>query len=443
MLVAVAAVLRAALVGCGAVEGGEDADDREADRDTAAEPARDCDPGAISLIGAATSPVIGTVGIIEWSTVMHPVTSAYIELGLDTAYGQRAPVDLNEPEHRTLLLGMKPSSVYHYRIVVNGCEGEDYTLETGAPPADLPEKTVSVRDEASSAGGFIVTSTGMKSRYAYILDEDGDYVWWYPFEAGNPDGRMDGIGRARMSADGKLMWAGTINVGCYCGYLYRIPMDGLGEQESLPVNRHHDFALLPDDTVATIEYTDDGDEIVERSESGAVRTAYRLRDDFTGDGIDWSHCNAIHYYPEDDSYTVSCLALNNIMKIDRSSGTLMWNLQSDSEGDFHGVSWDGQHGHQLLENGNVLLFTNRGAIRGETTDGGDPFGADGSEVLELSLNRRAGTITETWRYKGGTGQLRPRRCAAPLQWEYPGDLFVGRNHSRGDRFGETGSRHRN
>ncbi len=145
--------------GCDTHERGADGDaavygDAEVDSDGDAEgsadkdPARDCDPDAISLISAKTSPVIGTVGIIEWSTVMNPVTSASIEFGLNTEYGYTATVDLNEPDYRTLLLGMKPSSVYHYRIVVNGCEGADHTIETGA-----------LRDEPTDTAGVFGTDS--------------------------------------------------------------------------------------------------------------------------------------------------------------------------------------------------------------------------------------------------------------------------------------------
>ena len=55
------------------------------------------------------SPAIPTVGIVTWSTTLSPLTSAEIQFGL-TAPGSTmtAPVDLTQPNHRTLLLMMKP-----------------------------------------------------------------------------------------------------------------------------------------------------------------------------------------------------------------------------------------------------------------------------------------------------------------------------------------------
>ncbi len=357
-----------------------------------------CDPSAIFLTKAETSSAIGTVGIIEWSTTISPLMSASIEFGLDENYEYVAPVDLNEPNYRTLLLGMKPNKLYHYRIVVNGCKGNDLMLETGEHPTNLPNKKLSVNNSELSAEGFIVTSTGMRLNYAYILDKDGDYVWWYPFSSAESGGRMDGIGRARLSVDGKYMWAATINVGCGCGYLYRIGMDGLGVQETIAVNLHHDFTVLPDGSVAYIEYTDNGDKIVERMESGDTRTVYNLSDDFYGEGINWSHCNSIHYYPGDDSYTLSCLNLNNIIKIDRAQGTLIWNLEGYSQGDFRGVMWNRQHGHQLLDNGNIVFFSNEGENLSDETD---VFDLESSEAIELSLDYEAKESKKVWSYKGG------------------------------------------
>lgn len=411
-----AAMFTALQIGCSAhdskkaepADGGEDSVDGGFDsglgKDSDKDAGSDCF-SSISLISAETSSVIGTVGIVEWSTSINPVSSAYIEFGLDTDYGYTAPADLNAANYRTLLLGMKPSKTYHYRIVVNGCASDDHTIETGPRPTNLPDKTVSVEDSTLSAGGFIVTSTGMTDNYAYILDKDGDYVWWYSFNADAAGGRMDGLSRAKMSADGKFMWAGSTNVGCGCGYLFKVAMDGLGEQETTAVNRHHDFTVLPDNSVVYIEYTDNGDRIVERGESGETRTVYNLSEDFSGSTINWSHCNSIHYYPRDDSYTVSCLGLNNIIKIDRASGALVWNLQGDAGGDFSGVTWDGQHGHQLLDNGNILFFSNGGASRDETDGSDGIFDIESSEALELSLDLSSAAAFEIWSCKGGAISL--------------------------------------
>src|SRR5690606_18189242 len=98
----------------------------------------------ISVTSSEVSSAIPTVGIIQWSTDLAGLSGATIEFGPDTSYGMAAPVDLNEPGYRTLLLGMKPQRDYHYRIVAQAgnqrCEGQDFTITTGPLANGLPNK---------------------------------------------------------------------------------------------------------------------------------------------------------------------------------------------------------------------------------------------------------------------------------------------------------------
>jgi hypothetical protein len=75
-------------------------------------------PCSITITTKSLSDVISTVGIVEWSTDLSNMTEASIEFGLDTNYGMTAPVDLKEPNYRTLILGMKAGGrTYHFRVV--------------------------------------------------------------------------------------------------------------------------------------------------------------------------------------------------------------------------------------------------------------------------------------------------------------------------------------
>jgi len=72
---------------------------------------------------SSPSQKIGTVGIVTWSTTLAAPQSARIDFGLTTSYGMSAPVDLTQPSYRTLLLGMKSSHTYHYRITATNSGG--------------------------------------------------------------------------------------------------------------------------------------------------------------------------------------------------------------------------------------------------------------------------------------------------------------------------------
>jgi hypothetical protein len=103
----------------------------------------------------------GTVGIVTWSLRDVVPDRAEISFGLDTNYGMSAPVDLNEPDFRTLLLGMKPDRTYHFQVVATKGDQQyrsaDYTVETG-PVTNLVHVTSTVHDPASHAPGFIVST---------------------------------------------------------------------------------------------------------------------------------------------------------------------------------------------------------------------------------------------------------------------------------------------
>src|SRR6187399_2565932 len=137
-------------------------------------------------VSTVLSPRIPTVGIVEWSTALENVTSARIEFGLTDSYGMTAPATALGSGNRTLLLGMKQSRTYHYRIsassAVESCQSRDFTLETGVLRGDLQKVAVSTHDAGALAGGFLVTgqyapTASMGSAPALIIDADGDVVW--------------------------------------------------------------------------------------------------------------------------------------------------------------------------------------------------------------------------------------------------------------------------
>ncbi len=353
--------------------------------DTGPAPAGD----SIFTVEAAISPEISTVGIVEWS-VDASVESAVIEFGLDTDYRWTAPVDLEQPNFRTLLLGMKPKRQYHFRIRAEGdgdtYVSDDYTIETGEVPTDLPSKTVTVYDADALAGGFVI-SCNYQGKWVFIMDEDGDYVWWYSF------GTADYV-RAMMSEDGRHMIVANGNVpGPNGGFLHKVSMDGLETESYSAPKRHHDATVLPDGTITYFEYETTGegtcDRVVELAPDGSTREVFMVRDHFEDRATEgeWCHANAINYLPSEDAYTLSILRMDTIIKFDRG-GELLWVFGGD-DSDFPEVSWNAQHQHQILED-SILLFNNRG-------EAGGGFNA-ASRALEYSLDESDFDASLIWEY---------------------------------------------
>ncbi|HEY3495725.1 MAG TPA: hypothetical protein VGK73_13600 [Polyangiaceae bacterium] len=311
----------------------------------------------------------GTIGIVTFSVDVPELRAAHIEFGLDQDYGMTAPVDLDEPELRTLLLGMKPSRTYHFRIIVEGPDrshaSDDYELFTGPATTAVAIGDFHVVDAGARRPGFLLASywIGAGSAVPFILDADGEIVWWYagPSPAG--------IARAQMSADGKSVWlAAAPNEGAP---LQRITMDAL-ESESYPdAIASHDITPVSGSTMAYIEYGEaDCDSVYEIEPSGEQHEVFESQG--VADDEEPAlpcHGNALRYSAGEDLYTFSVWH-DDIFAITRE-GSVAWRLTerlNRSQSDWGGA----QHGHQLLSD-TVLVFANTGV---------EP---SGSEVVEFWL----------------------------------------------------------
>ncbi len=358
--------------------------------DGAVAPDRVIEGDAEFVVDVSVSEVIPTVGIVTWSADIDTIDAATISFGPDRGYGMEAPVDLREPEYRTLLIGMKPSSTYHFRITAVGdgitYHSEDFTVETGPLMTGLPTTAVETAAPESLAPGFIV-SVFVADSTVFILDGDGEYVWWY---------RTDIVEatRARMSYDGKTMLVGANNVeNDGTGALLRVRMDGTEETRFDLPKLHHDFTVLPGNRVAYIEYDEDGPGLCDRiallDETGETEVVDSLRADFGHRALDheWCHSNALLYDAANDAYTLSVLEFNAIVKVS-GDGALRW-VFGGEESDFGGGDWRIQHGHQVFDD-TVLLFNNAGNVW-----------TNHSLALEYRLDDDAETAELVWQYEGG------------------------------------------
>ena len=318
-------------------------------------------------ISSSLSATIGTVGVVEWS-VDVPIDNAHIDYGRDAAaYEYRAPVDSPGTNNRTLLLGMKPDTTYSYRIVVQpttgtACASEIQQITTDPVRNGLPSISVDTPLPDELYEGFTLgsqfVSGGAGTSWVYVLDKDAQVVWWYQVASA--------ANRIRMSYDGQYMWMGNSNNGGSQGTLVRVRMDGTDEQSySLPL-RNHDFAVLPDESIAYFEYESSGSQsvcdIVKEldPETGQSTTIFEVRSanpSTTGE----CHSNAINWWPEQELFTLSVMNWNAIIAFTRD-GTLAWTMGGTAS-TYSGASWSRQHQHHFLGD-SLLLFNNNGSGNG-------------------------------------------------------------------------------
>ncbi len=371
---------------------------------------------------------IATVGIVTWS-VDKTIQSAHIEFGRN-APEYEAPVDLTEPNYRTLLLGMKPDTTYTFRVVAEG-EGQTYvskdqTITTGFLPNALPPLDVTDSNASALYGGFTVSCNGVgnagpgqttSNGYAFIFDKDGEYVWAYELS----ETPVAECSRARMSHDGKHMWAGSFanTTSNDKGALRRISMDGLEhtdytENPTTETNiqvaniarRHHDFSVLGNGNILYQErksLNDDQtpDTIRELNiETGESTLIYDTETDF---GYVGSHANYVTYIPSLNAVSTSLRHLNTIVLVSYPAGDVLGIFSG--ENDQFGVTWQVQHGHHFSGD-NLVVFNN--------TNGGN------ANVLEFPFDLMNKTA----------GVLGLRGCAAPSQRQHFHHLFQRRTYGR-------------
>jgi len=334
-------------------------------------------------VTASLSTAVPTVGIVEWS-VDVPVESAVIEFGRDGRVEFTAPVDLTQPNYRTLLLGMKQGGTYSLRVWAQGggqtYASEPISLEAGYISNSLPSVDVSETVPGASFGGLTVSCNGVggavpgqetNESWAFVFDAEGDYVWGYDLS----DTPVAGCSRARLSEDGRAMWIGTFSNatgGTPSGALMRVSMDGLERTDyttgptagtNIQVAnidlRHHDFTVLPSGHILYQERKgpedSNPDRIMELDPStGATTLIYDEETDFVSLGE--YHTNYVTYVPHLDAFSFSMRHSNTIVLLTYPGAEVLGVFNGDLD-EFE-LDWTAQHGHQFLEDGSLLVFNN-------------------------------------------------------------------------------------
>jgi hypothetical protein len=283
---------------------------------------------------------------------------------------------------------------YHFRVVAKSggevCTGQDNTLPpTGDPPTSLPQLTFTPAKASGLDSGFLVFETlkqtfgtGVPDSPVYIVDADGEFVWWY-----TKTGIID-VGRVRQSYDGKYMWIAAVNVLSGTSRIIRIKMDGTDETDFTKdfAGLNHDFSVRSDETIAFIAYgSNNCDDIKERSPNGTVTT---IINSGTAVGATACHCNAINYDRNDDTIVFSELDSSSFVKVARDTKKVVWLMSSQNSGKatITGLSWKNEHGFHIIDATHFLFFNNNTGPNSTAIE------------AELSLSAGKGTAKQVWSY---------------------------------------------
>jgi hypothetical protein len=363
---------------------------------------------------ATVSERIPTVATVSWDEVSPDVRGAYVEYGPDRQHDRKARARIDASGRASaVLLGMKAGSTYQYRAVeMVGDErrtSRRRSLETGTLPAQLPDLSVTIHDEARASGGYVVTSAVSSPSVAMVVDPAGDIVWAHQPDLDFSKLHIPRVLRSRVG-DWFVYHAAlglpddTAEADLSHRLAVRVGADGSGEVH-LPIpDAHHDLfehgdgvlVALTEDVRDVAGHEVKGDRLVEFHADGSERQVWSVWDRFEYDAAEpynatlgWTHANAVDYDKDEDAYYVSLYALDCIVKIDRVSGETLWVLGGE-DSDFAlpdgSTSLFGrQHQFEVLDDG-IVVF-----------DNGDPDAAD-SRAVEYALDAAAGTAALRWEY---------------------------------------------
>jgi len=353
----------------------------------------------VKLASDVKSTAPTTVGIVTWSLDAPGLTEAHIEFGLDTSYGMTAPVDLTALMYKTLLLGMKPMRTYHFRVVAtDGSQtytSEDQTVTTGAATSLVTISSYSVKNASKLEQGFLIGSfwQGNGSTVPFILDADGEVVWWYEKAQGES---ADGVARARLSADSKSIW--LVNEALTGTPLRRLSLDTLEVQSYPSTKASHDICAVTGETMAYLDYSEGDCNSIYEITPGALDKGKEVFESTGITGMSGSlsscHGNAVRYSRKEDYYTYSDWQ-QDVAVVDRL-GSLQWRLSDKAGGK---AAWGGkQHGNQLLDD-SILVFANdaAGASKAQAIE----YGLDGSLIKKFSSGGNATNFGDVQRLPGG------------------------------------------
>jgi len=379
----------------------------------------------VSLASAMMSAAPGTIGIVTWTVNVGSLTEAHIDFGLDTSYGMTAPVDLALADHRTLLLGMKPAKLYHFRVVARDATttyiSSDHTVMTGAAATTVSISRFQVMNAAARKRGFIVTSywQGTGAAVPFIIDGDGDIVWW---GRGGPSG---GIARAVMSADGKNLWmTSASNNGAA---IQRMTMDALTAQTYTGTIGSHDLTPVSGETMAFLEFGEsDCDSIYEIDPSGTKREIFESQGVVQTNGC---HANALRYSQKEDVYTFSDVR-QDVFVVSRA-GAVQWRLSQRVTGG--AMAWGGvQHGHHLLDS-SIVIFANNGTSA--TASAMIEYSLTGQELRRFSSGDFSANLGDVQRLPGGNTLVTFSNDSVMKEVDPQGNVVLQVDGANGTRFG--------
>lgn len=319
---------------------------------------------------------------------------AMVEFGPDTSYGRETawyPITNNSNSVQILVAGMRASTTYHMQAHVK-CStftenSPDFTFKTGPLPANHPFPRIQVSrpnpslSSRENPGIELLNLIVNNSSYiqSFFTDRDGNPIWYYDVGTNNVPFPM------RLMPNGHILLVvafpdtTTLREIDLAGNTVReMNVTALAQKmtaagfDFTPNSFHHDALPLPNGHIIVLVgfpklFTDlpgypgttqvIGDGLIDLDENWNPVWAWNSFDHLDVNrhlnGLpDWTHSNAIDYFPNDGNLLLSVRHQSWVIKIDyqngAGSGDILWRLgyQGDftlSQGDDPSLWFSFQH----------------------------------------------------------------------------------------------------
>ncbi len=298
--------------------------------------------------------------------------------------------------HTAVLLGLLSNADYEVWWEATDPDGQRFcdkprALETATFPAQIPAVAARIATEARTEGYHLLPIVSETTSSLVIVDSDGEVVWGTLIgtkESSDVDGDFeppDPAFRMRLDPFGRGVLFNTQGrVSTDDGDVELLTWAGDRELMATFPGGHTDFVVLPDGGYAMLGWVvleQDGrrilgDTLLVRDPDGSLAVLWSTFDSFAPDPHrsystgytedeppveDWSHANGLSYDANEDVFLVTVTEPSAVVKIDRSSGDVLWTV-ADGSPDFNHVDpafVELPHSAQVVDGGFVVFNRSR------------------------------------------------------------------------------------
>jgi hypothetical protein len=375
-----------------------------------------CHPGGsgdgISQLEAHLSSEVNTV--VELSWVSEEEGASWVEFGLDEQRRDSTAVEAeSSTDHVASLYGLPAFSTVYYEVFTEaegGLQSEQGQVMTGGLPAGLPDLTTQLLEaDAVSPERFMLAVVLGIEGYLVVVDRAGEVVWYQRLD---DDWHEYLVMCLDFSNEGRGLVYGAFSrdphhnpsFAAFTGW------DGVDRELRDLGNAHHDLAEHHDGAIATIRpkfrtWTDpasgdevevSGDSLVRIAPDGTTRELFNafdwaeisVNDNFYHEGMetgDWTHANALRFYPDNESYLLSLGNLDTVLEISASTGEVLREFGPGGYAVVDGAPFVFQHDPHWTEDGTLLMSSSVGE-------------SDRLMAIEYAVDDETGTLEEIWSY---------------------------------------------